>query len=133
VSKESVHKKELVGWAYVRVSTADQSNVLHGSIEQQQNRIKRWESEQSARAGIIHKITRFIDEDISGRAESLHKRREYHELTMAIRKKAIDFVVVEKLDRLHRNVIESRKFIDLCDEMGIKFYRLDGGLGRPQR
>lgn len=128
MNKESAHKKGLIGWAYVRVSTVDQSNVLHGSVEQQQNRIKRWEREQSERTGVIHKITRFIDEDISGRAESLHKRREYHELTMAIKKRAIDFVVVEKLDRLHRNVIESRKFIDLCDEMGIKFYRLDGGL-----
>lgn len=43
-------------------------------------------------------------------------------------RKVIDFVVVEKLDRLHRNMIESRKFIDLCDEMGVKFYRLDDGL-----
>jgi DNA invertase Pin-like site-specific DNA recombinase len=128
VSKESMHKKELVGWAYIRVSTVEQSNVLHGSIEQQHNRIKRWESEQSDRTGISHKITRFIDEDISGRAESLHKRLEYHELTMAIKKRVIDFVVVEKLDRLHRDLIESRKFIDLCDEMGIKLYRLDGGL-----
>lgn len=128
MSNETASKKELVGWAYVRVSTADQSNVLHGSIEQQQNRIKRWESEQSARIGIVHKITRYIDEDISGRAESLHKRREYHELVTAIKKRTIDFVVVEKLDRLHRDIIESRKFIDLCDEMGIKFYRLDGGL-----
>lgn len=126
MSKESV--KELIGWAYVRVSTAEQSNVLHGSIEQQLNRIKRWQLEQSERSGIPHKITRFIDEDISGRAESLHKRGEYHELIRAIKEKTIDFVVVEKLDRLHRNIIESRKFIDLCDTMGIKFYRLDGGL-----
>jgi DNA invertase Pin-like site-specific DNA recombinase len=125
---ESMDKKELIGWAYVRVSTAEQSNVLHGSVEQQQNRIKRWEIEQTNRTGVVHRITRFIDEDISGRAESLHKRREYHELIMAIKKQKIDFVVVEKLDRLHRNIIESRKFIDLCDEMGIKFYRLDGGL-----
>lgn len=128
MSKQSVAKKELVGWAYVRVSTAEQSNVLHGSIEQQLHRIKRWEAEQSARTGIPHRITRFIDEDISGRVESLHKRREYHELTMAIQDRVIDFVVIEKLDRLHRNIIESRKFIDLCDAMGIKFYRLDGGL-----
>lgn len=58
----------------------------------------------------------------------MHKRREYHELVMAIKKRTKDFVAVEKLDRLHRNNIESRKFIDLCDEKGIKFYRLDGGL-----
>ena len=58
----------------------------------------------------------------------MHKRNEYHDLIRAIKNKAIDFVVVEKLDRLHRNVIESRKFIDLCDAMGVKFYRLDGGL-----
>lgn len=128
MSKESMHKKELVGWAYIRVSTPEQSNVLHGSLEQQENRIRRWESEQSAKTGITHKITRYIDEDISGRAKSLHKRLEYHELIMAIKKRAIDFVVIEKLDRLHRNQIESRKFVDLCDEMGIKFYRLDGGL-----
>jgi DNA invertase Pin-like site-specific DNA recombinase len=128
VSKEFVAKREMIGWAYVRVSTAEQSNVLHGSIEQQLNRIKRWESEQSERTGVPHRITRFIDEDISGRVESLHKRTEYHELIMAIKNKAIDFVVVEKLDRLHRNIIESRKFIDLCDAMDVKFYRLDGGL-----
>jgi hypothetical protein len=40
--RELATKEELVGWAYVRVSTADQSNVLHGSLEQQLNRIKRW-------------------------------------------------------------------------------------------
>lgn len=67
MNKELPVKSELISWAYVRVSTADQSNVLHGSIEQQQNRIKRWESEQSARTGIPHRITRYIDEDISGR------------------------------------------------------------------
>ena len=128
MNKESSARTELIGWAYVRVSTLEQSNVLHGSVEQQQNRIKRWQIEQSQRTGIKHRITRFIDEDISGRAKSLHKRDEYHELTRAIKQKAIDFVVIEKLDRLHRNQIESRKFVDLCDEMGIKFYRLDGGL-----
>ena len=128
MSKGSTVKTELIGWAYVRVSTIEQSNVLHGSVEQQENRIKRWQLEQSQRIGIKHRITRFIYEDISGRAKSLHKREEYHELIRAIKQKAIDFVVVEKLDRLHRNQIESRKFVDLCAEMGIKFYRLDGGL-----
>ncbi len=128
MSKESAARAELIGWAYVRVSTLEQSNVLHGSSEQQQNRIKRWQTEQSQRTGIKHRITRFIDEDISGRVQSLHKRDEYHELARAVKQKAIDFVVIEKIDRLHRNQIEIRKFIDLCDEMGIKLYRLDGGL-----
>ncbi len=86
MGKDLVVKKELIGWAYVRVSTIDQSNVLHGSIEQQLNRIKRWELEQSSRTGVVHRITRFIDEDISGRAESLHRRREYHELVSSHQK-----------------------------------------------
>ena len=128
MKKDSPNKSEMVGWAYVRVSTVDQGNVGHGSLEQQLNRIKRWESEQTLHTGVMHRITRFIDEDISGRAQSLHKRREYHELTNAIQQKIIDFVVVEKLNCLHRNVVESRRFIDLCDSMGVKFYRLDGGL-----
>lgn len=128
MAKILTNRAELVGWAYVRVSTVDQSNVLHGSLEQQLNRIKRWQVEQTQRTGIKHTVERFIDEDISGRAQSLHKRREYHELIRAIERRQIDFVVVEKLDRLHRDVVESRKFISLCDSMGIKFYRLDGGL-----
>lgn len=128
MGKQLTSKDELVGWAYVRVSTPDQRNVLHGSVEQQLNRIKRWQAEQSAKTGIKHRITRYIDEDISGRVESLHKRSEFHDLMRAIKNQLIDFVVIEKLDRLHRNQVESRKFIDLCDANGVKFYRLDGGL-----
>lgn len=65
MGKQLTSKDELVGWAYVRVSTPDQRNVLYGSVEQQLNRIKRCKAEQSARTGIKHRIIRYIDEDTS--------------------------------------------------------------------
>jgi DNA invertase Pin-like site-specific DNA recombinase len=128
---ESVIRKDKLdktGWGYLRVSTTAQAEVQHGSLEQQRHMLERWAVRESERVGCNYQLTRIIEEDISGRAASLHKRRGYHELVCAVKTGNIDFVVFEKIDRLNRDKIENQLFVEMCDDHGVEVYEVESGL-----
>ena len=119
---------EKKGWGYLRVSTAAQAEVQHGSLEQQRHMLERWAERETDRVGCKYQITRIIEEDISGRATSLHKRKGYHELVQAVKAGVIDFVVFEKIDRLNRDKIENQLFVEMCDDHQVEVYEVESGL-----
>src|SRR5690606_36215348 len=115
------------GKAIIRVSTTRQRQVQHGSPEQQRHTLERWAQREGERQGCVFEIIGFIEEDISGRAESLHKRHGYQAVVRSIRAGLIDFVVFEKLDRLSRDKIENQRFVEIAYENCVEVYEAESG------
>lgn len=116
------------GWALLRVSTTAQANIQHGSLEQQRHMIERWAKNQSEMNNSVYQITRFIEEDVSGRGSSLHKRPELHELERVIQRKQIDFFVVEKLDRMARDQIFNLQIVKMAHTNQVEVHEFESGL-----
>jgi DNA invertase Pin-like site-specific DNA recombinase len=128
---ESGNKKSKtvkIGIGLVRVSSKAQADVQHGSLEQQKHMLQRWAERQSEKTGCEYRIIRVVEEDISGRGESIHKRTGFHEVRREIKNGRIDFFVVEKLDRLSRDKIENQIFIESAAEAGVEVYEVESGL-----
>jgi DNA invertase Pin-like site-specific DNA recombinase len=116
-----------IGWALMRVSTKDQALVQHGSLEQQRHMLERWSTQQTEVTGQTYEITRFFEEDISGRGKSLHKRLALVEIERAIDAKAIDFLVFEKVDRLARDMIYNLGLVKKANANGIEVHEFESG------
>ena len=116
------------GWALLRVSNLKQALVQHGSLEQQRNMVTRWAKDQSEKSEYIYRIDRYIEEDISGRGQSLHKRTELHELERAIEKKSIDFFVIEKVDRMARDMIFNLSLVKKAQKNNVEIFEFESGL-----
>ncbi len=122
-------KAVMDGWAFIRVSTADQGNVQHGSLEQQKNMIDRWAKQRSESPEVLYRIARYINEDgKSGRGKNLHNRPELQELKNAIRTNKIDFVVVEKIDRLSRDQVFNLEIVKLGQKFGVEIHEYETGM-----
>ena len=115
------------GWAMVRVSTTEQSNVQHGSLEQQHNRIQRWVEETSESSGCEYNIVKSIEEAKSGSKGKFHLRDDFHQLLRVIRKRDIDFVVFESVSRMGRYGKANVEITEACDENGVELWFVDGG------
>ena len=61
--------------------------------------LERWSLQQSEITNSRYHITKFFEEDISGRGKAIHKRMALVEIERAIEIRAIDFIVFEKVDR----------------------------------
>jgi DNA invertase Pin-like site-specific DNA recombinase len=125
VMRKEQHK--LTGYGYVRVSSLAQGQVLHGSLEQQRNMLVRWCENQTLRTGTQYNLEKIIEDVVSGTKKHLHKRLGYAELISAVKSKRVDFIVIEKVDRLGRDDIENKIFVNSCSESGVKIFELDGG------
>ncbi len=115
------------GWACVRVSTKDQGNVQHGSNEQQKNMIERFLKDHSKRKCIDYVLTRTIEEERSGNQAKHHLRTEFRELLNAVRQRKIDFVIVEKLDRLSRSQAANLDFVRAAHENDVELLIVEEG------
>jgi DNA invertase Pin-like site-specific DNA recombinase len=80
------------------------------------------------KTGFKYKIIRIIEEDISGRGDSLHKRTGLMEAKRAIKNGKIDFFVVEKLDRLSRDKIGNQLFVETANDYGVEVHEVESGL-----
>ena len=120
-------QKLKIGWALMRVSTKDQALVQHGSLEQQRHMLERWSTQQTEVTGHTYEITRFFEEDVSGRGKSLHKRLALIEIERAIDSKAIDFLVFEKVDRLARDMIYNLSLVKKANANGIEVHEFESG------
>ena len=121
-------KKVKVGLGLVRVSSKAQADVQHGSLEQQKHMLNRWAERQSEKSGCEYRITRIIEEDISGRGASIHKRTGFHEVRREIKSGRIDFFVIEKLDRLSRDKIANQVFIETATDHEVEVFEVESGL-----
>lgn len=115
------------GYAITRVSTSERARTQHGSLEQQWNRISRWEKVISEESGLQYKVVHHIQEDTSGKRENTHRRLELLELSRRIESGGIDFIVVEKLDRLSRDEIFNLILAEKLVKFGVELFLIDGG------
>lgn len=122
------NKSIKVGWALTRVSTPGQAETQHGSLEQQRHMADRLAHQQSEKSGVLYRIERYIEEDRSGRAKSLHLRTALHELEYAIKNNTIDFFIVEKIDRLSRDQIFNLQIAKLAQEHQVEIHEYESGL-----
>jgi DNA invertase Pin-like site-specific DNA recombinase len=116
-----------IGWALMRVSTKHQAEVQHGSLEQQRHMLERWSLQQSEKTNGRYQITRFFEEDISGRGKAIHKRMALMEIERAIETKTIDFIVFEKVDRLARDMIYNLGLVKKAHENGVEVHEFESG------
>src|SRR5580704_8230303 len=93
------------GGAIVRVSTVERGRTQFGSFEIQQSLIDKWQERIRAETGIEKRVIRVIKDKKSAKREHNHRRRDLMQLVLIIELGAIDFIVVEKLDRLSRDEI----------------------------
>lgn len=116
-----------IGWALMRVSTKNQAEVQHGSLEQQKHMLTRWSLQQSEKSNSRYEITKFFEEDISGRGKAIHKRMALMEIERAIELKTIDFIVFEKVDRLARDMIYNLGLVKKAHENGVEVHEFESG------
>ncbi|MGK5088283.1 recombinase family protein, partial [Bdellovibrionota bacterium FG-2] len=124
----STGNKNKRGWGLIRVSTKEQAEVQHGSPEQQSNMLKRWAISQSEKGDCDFVIERIISEEVSGTKKTFDKRMGLQELRRACRAKAIDFIVIEKLDRLGRYQIGNQITPQEAAAPGVEVYEMESGL-----
>ena len=103
----------LVG-LYVRVST--QYQVDGDSLEEQENELRKFCDYRNFR---IHKL--YIEEGKSG---GTTKRPEYQKLIRDIEQKKIHAVVVKKLDRLSRSLLDFEQLMLLMQHHNVEFMSL---------
>ncbi|MCH2534224.1 MAG: recombinase family protein [Bdellovibrionales bacterium] len=127
VYSKRVSKPLREGYAITRVSTSERARTQHGSLEQQWNRISRWEKNVSDETGLTYKVVHHIQEDTSGKRENTHRRLELLELSRKIETGVIDFIVVEKLDRLSRDEIFNLILAEKLVQFGVELFLIDGG------
>ncbi len=97
---------------YIRVSTEEQAREGY-SLEAQKKKIEAY-----AFLNEIENLKIYEDRGFSG--TSL-KRPAMEKILRLIKDGAVDRLIVIKLDRLSRNLIESNKIINLCVDKGVEF------------
>ena len=88
--------------AYVRVSTEEQAQVMDGSIDSQQHRLKSFvdhKNQQEEKWGKIQEV--FIDDGYSAKDT---RRPAYQRMMRDIRAGKIDLILVTDISRLSRNI-----------------------------
>lgn len=121
------HKKMREGWAITRVSTVERGRTQHGSLEAQKTMIGRWEKAIFDETGVRYKIVRTLREKASAKSENTHRRHDLLRLVQLIELGAIDFIVVEKLDRLSRDEIFNLELMKKIVDYNIELFFIEGG------
>lgn len=105
--------------AYIRVSSQDQ--VDGTSLDNQREAITAY-----AKMRNIELVACFQDNGVSG-GKPIADRPEGSKLVEAIQSKQIDAVIVLKLDRAFRNVIDCLSSIDSWEKVGVALHIIDLG------
>ncbi|WP_440697284.1 recombinase family protein [Bacillus subtilis] len=98
---------------YARVSTTEQAEEGY-SIDEQTRILNEWCNDNGY---IVHK--EYVDRGISGK--SIAARPALQQLLMDARKKEFDIVVVWKMNRLARNILDLLKIVNLLEQKNIAF------------
>ena len=108
-----------IGALYARKSV--ESNVEHGSPEQQTHMCLDLAKELTAKTGIQHKIKYILVED-GGTSAGTINRPKYQQLLTLIREKRIDFICAKEISRLSRSTKDFADLIDRCVENKIDMH-----------
>lgn len=115
------------GGAIVRVSTVERGRTHFGSFEIQQSLIEKWQDQIKAETGIEYRVIRVIKDKKSAKREHNHRRRDLMQLVQMIELGAIDFIVVEKLDRLSRDEIFNLELMEKIKKYNVELFFIEGG------
>ena len=97
-----------MNWAYIRVSTAEQS------YSSQKYEIQNWASNQSVR------IDRWVNESVSGTIVPEHRK-----LGRIIRSlKRDDLLICTEISRLGRNMLMIMSILNDCAQRGVRIYTI---------
>jgi len=116
--KKTTRKKRPVAVGYVRVSSDEQTKGH--SLEIQESTIKRYASGQGYRLAKV-----LADPGVSG---ATFDRPGLNELRDYVKAKSVDVLLVSKLDRLGRDLLELQEFLENLKATGVKFVSIDEGL-----
>ncbi|MCB0384677.1 MAG: recombinase family protein [Bdellovibrionales bacterium] len=115
------------GGAIVRVSTLERGRTQFGSLQIQETLIQNWEKRIKAETGIEYKVVRIVRDKKSAKREHNHRRRDLMQLVQLIELGAIDFIVVEKLDRLSRDEIFNLELMEKIKKFNVELFFIEGG------
>ena len=115
------------GGAIVRVSTVERGRTHFGSFQIQETLIQNWEKRIKEETGIEYKVVRVIKDKKSAKREHNHRRRDLMQLVQMIELGAIDFLVVEKLDRLSRDEIFNLELAEKIKKYNVELFFIEGG------
>jgi site-specific DNA recombinase len=105
---------------YVRVSTEEQAQVLEGSIENQQHRLKGFVELKNSHEGRWGKVVdTYIDDGYSAKDT---KRPAYQRMMKDIRSGKINLILVPDISRLSRNIYDFCGLLKELDELKAKFF-----------
>lgn len=105
--------------AYVRVSTEEQAQVMDGSIDSQQHRLKAFIDLKNVQEGRWGKIVEtYIDDGYSAKDT---RRPAYQRMMKDIRSGKINLILVTDLSRLSRNIADFCGLLKDLDEHRAKF------------
>lgn len=121
------HKTTREGAAIVRVSTQERGRTHFGSFQIQETLIQNWEKRIKDETGIDYKVVRVIKDKKSANRAHNHRRRDLMQLVPLIELGAIDFIVVEKLDRLSRDEIFNLELGEKIKKHNVELFFIEGG------
>lgn len=105
---------------YVRVSTEEQAQVLEGSIENQQHRLKNFvdmKNDQEGRWGKV--VEKYIDDGYSAKDT---RRPAYQRMMRDIRAGKVNLILVADVSRLSRNIHDFCVLLKELEEHKAKFF-----------
>lgn len=104
---------------YIRVSTEEQAQVVEGSLDSQQHRIKNFIAMKDAQeSGWGRVVETYIDDGFSAGDT---KRPEYQRLMRDIASGKIDLILVTDLSRLSRNILDFCLLLEYLKKYNAKF------------
>ena len=107
---------------YSRVSTDEQANVLEGSLDNQQHRIKAFVEIKNMQEPAWGNITKFYVED--GYSAKDTNRPAYQRMMRDLKSGNIDAIMVTELSRLSRNIPDFCDFHKVLEALGAKFFSI---------
>ena len=109
-------------FVYCRVSTQEQATDAHYSLANQEVRCRDYIKHRSWQ---LVKVLKDVGSDKSA------ERANYQELLLAIREKRVDVVVVYRLDRLSRNVVDVYNALDAFNRSEVGFASVQEAFDTP--
>lgn len=113
--------------ALLRVSSAGQAEVQHGSLEQQKSAIIKKVNELSERTSKNYFIIEFIEVDISAKKENTKNRPDLKRIEFLIKNYKARVVFVDRSDRLSRDLEYNCHFANMMLEFEAEYYEVETG------
>lgn len=112
----------------VRVSTKNQSNVQHGSLEQQRNSLLKKVQETSLRTGKNYEVVGILEEDESGKPSNTKNRTSVPTIENFIKRPGKKAVFADRTDRFSRDLQYNIRFAKMILEHKAEYHEGDSGI-----